>query len=150
MFTLFVNIGSMCLYEYLIDPKISNNDMGHAWGGILDIIWLMSQSRFSDNKYTWNNMSRLWFKSFQTGIRLLSSERSHQCTKYFVCRACKMQIQGQKCSWGTILGLLISLLLGTSRETKLAVSCITGRIKIPLYTKKKNVIYWSCGELMWN
>ena len=53
MLTLFVSIDCIFLSGYIIDLKMSNNDMGHVWVyGILDIIWLMSQTGFSVSKHT--------------------------------------------------------------------------------------------------
>lgn len=52
MLTLFINIDRTFLSKYVIDLKMSNNNMGHVWVcGILGIICLMSRL-FSDSKHT--------------------------------------------------------------------------------------------------
>lgn len=152
---MFVNIDCIFLSEYIIDLKMSKNNMGQVWVyGILDTIWLMSQTGSSVNKHTWNKIARFRIKSLQRGIWIpyLSMKNHVKAGKYFLCKVC-MLWQRSKSRTRMLMGYddfrrHDSFLTSNSLETGITISHIPQKSKRFLFhAKGKSDIYWSFREL---
>ena len=152
---MFINIDCIFLSEYIIDLKMSKNNMGQVWVyGILDMIWLMSQTGSSVNKHTWNKIARLQIKSLQRRLWLpyLSMKNHVKAGKYHLCKvSCydKEANQGQECSWDTMTSdVMIHFILRIAWETGITTSNILQKSERFLFhAKRKSDIYWSFREL---
>lgn len=121
---------------------MSKNNMGQVWVyGILDIIWLMSQTGSSVNKHTWNKIARLRIKSLQRGIWIpyLSMKNHVKAGKYFLCKVCMLR-QRSKSRTRMLMGYddfrrHDSFLTSNSLETGISISHILQ--KIPFSCKRE-------------
>lgn len=134
---------------------MSKNNMGQVWVyGILDIIWLMSQTDPQSTNIHGTKLlgSKLNPSKEESGFltcqwKIMSKQVSIFCVKS-VCYD-KEANQGQECSWDMMISdIMIHFILRIAWETGITISHILQKSKRLLFhAKRKSDIYWSFREL---